>query len=104
MLEMKQGAVRALGTDGADRVWGFTPVTGTEWYALSSVSANRVFGPMQQRMLESAVLLVMVLCAASAAVFFSIARLVRPMRAFSFPCCFNETPCLRKQRTSAGAR
>jgi PAS domain S-box-containing protein len=83
MLEMKQGTVRALGTEGADRLWGFTPVAGTDWYARSSVSANRVFGPVKERALESAFLLAVVLGIAFIAAFASVARLVRPMQRIS---------------------
>ncbi|HEY8069993.1 MAG TPA: PAS domain S-box protein [Burkholderiales bacterium] len=79
MLEMKQGTARALGTEGADRLWGFTPVAGTDWYARSSVSANRVFGPVRQRTIQTAILLATVLAVAFAAAVALVARLVRPM-------------------------
>jgi PAS domain S-box-containing protein len=80
MLEMKLGTVRARGTEGADRLWGFTPVPGTEWYARSSVSANRVFGPARERVLETAFLLAVVVGIAFVAVVALVARLVRPMQ------------------------
>ena len=79
MLEMKQGTVRAGGTEGADRLWGFTPVPGTDWYARSSVSAGRVFGPVRQRTIQTAILLATVLAVAFVAVVALLARLVRPM-------------------------
>src|SRR5260221_6450571 len=79
MLEIKQGTVPARGTEGADRLWGFTPVPGTDWYARSSVSANRVFGPVRERTAETFILLAIVLAIAFAAVVVSVARLVRPM-------------------------
>jgi len=79
MLEMRQGTARARGTLGADRLWGFTPVNGTDWYARSSVSANRVFGPVKERALQTAVLVAAVLGVAFLAVAALVARLVRPM-------------------------
>jgi PAS domain S-box-containing protein len=80
MLEAKQGTARARGTEGADRLWGFTPVPGTDWYARSSLSAGRVFGPVRERALESAFLLAVVFGIAFVAVAALIARLVRPMQ------------------------
>jgi PAS domain S-box-containing protein len=80
MLDRKQGTARARGTEGADRLWGFTPIPGTDWYARSSVSANRVFGPVRERALETAFLLALVLGVAFIAVVASVARLVRPMQ------------------------
>ena len=79
MREIKQGTVRALGVEGADRLWGFTPVPGTDWYARSSVSANRVFGPVRERAIETAILLAIVIGLAVVAAIASVARLVRPM-------------------------
>ena len=79
-LEAKQGTIRAVGSTGADRLWGFTPVPGTDWYARSSVSANRVYGPVRERALDAAILLAVVLAVAAAAAAVSFARLVRPMR------------------------
>ncbi|HYL88476.1 MAG TPA: ATP-binding protein, partial [Burkholderiales bacterium] len=80
MLEMKEGTVRALGTEGADRVWGFTPVAGTDWYARSSVSASKVLGPVKERAIDTAYVLAAVLAAVFLAVVASAARLARPMR------------------------
>jgi PAS domain S-box-containing protein len=80
MLELKQGTARARGTEGADRLWGFTPVAGTDWYARSSVSASRVFGPVRERTVQTALLLAGVLGIAFAAAVASVAWLVRPMR------------------------
>ncbi len=80
MLEAKQGTARARGTEGADRLWGFTPVPGTDWYARSSVSAGRVFGPVRERALETAFLMAVVLGIAAIAVIALVARLVRPMQ------------------------
>jgi PAS domain S-box-containing protein len=80
MLEMKQGTVRARGTEGADRLWGFTPVPHTDWFARSSVSANRVFGPVRERTAQTFIVLAIVLAIAFAAVVISVARLVRPMQ------------------------
>jgi hypothetical protein len=65
MLEIKQGTVRARGAQDADRLWGFTPVPGTDWYARSSVSANKVFGPVRERMVETGFLLAIVIGIAS---------------------------------------
>jgi PAS domain S-box-containing protein len=83
MLQMKQGTARARGTEGADRLWGFTPVPGTDWYARSSVSASRVFGPVRERTIQTALLLAGVLGLAFAAAVASVAWLVRPMRMIS---------------------
>ncbi|MBI1943212.1 MAG: EAL domain-containing protein [Betaproteobacteria bacterium] len=83
MLELKRGTVRALGTEGADRVWGFSPVGETGWYALSSVSARRVFGPVRALTIESAVLMAAAIGLAIAAAYLLVARLVRPMRAIA---------------------
>ena len=83
MLVEKQGTVRARSSEGADRLWGFTPVAGTDWYARSSVSANRVFGPVRERALEAAFLLAIVLGIAFIAVIAMVARLVRPMQKIS---------------------
>ncbi len=80
MLEVKHGTMRALGTEGADRLWGFTPVAGTDWYARSSVPSHRVFRPVQQRMVDTTILLAIVLGVALVAVLASVARLVQPMR------------------------
>src|SRR5204863_9712035 len=73
-----QGWARAKSSEGADRLWGFTPVAGTEWYARSSVSANRVFGPVKERALETAFLLAVVIGIAFIAVIDSVVGLVRP--------------------------
>jgi len=78
-----QGWARAKSSEGTDRLWGFTPVAGTEWYARSSVSANRVFGPVRERALETAFLLAVVIGIAFIAVIASVARLVRPMQRIS---------------------
>ncbi len=80
MLGEKQGTVRALSSEGADRLWGFTPVAGTGWYARSSVSAGRVFGPVRERVLETAFLLLVVIGIAFIAVIAFVARLARPMQ------------------------
>src|SRR6185436_8376617 len=78
-----QGWARARSSEGTNRLWGFTPVAGTEWYARSSVSANRVFGPVRERALETAFLLAVVIGIAFIAVIASVARLVRPMQKIS---------------------
>src|SRR4029077_15268991 len=49
----------------------------------SSVSANKVFGPVRERMVEMAFLLVLVIGVAFAAGMTMVARLVRPMRMIS---------------------
>jgi len=83
MLERMSGTARALGTDGADRLWGFTPVPGTDWFARSSVSANRVVGPVRERVVEMTFLFTVVMAVALVAVYAVVSRLVRPMQKIS---------------------
>jgi PAS domain S-box-containing protein len=78
-----QGTARAKSSEGIDRLWGFTPVAGTEWYARSSLSPNRVFGPVRERALETAFLFAVVIGIAFIAVIAAVARLVRPMQRIS---------------------
>jgi PAS domain S-box-containing protein len=80
MLSKRQGSVRARSSEGNDRLWGFVPVPGTDWFARSSLSANRVFGPMRERTLEIGFVLAVVIGLAIIAVIASVGRLVRPMQ------------------------
>jgi diguanylate cyclase (GGDEF)-like protein/PAS domain S-box-containing protein len=80
LLEMRQGSVRASGADGADRLWGFVPVQGTDWFALAGLPAEPIVGPARRRAVEMAVLLAAILAAALALAYSLARNLVRRVR------------------------
>jgi diguanylate cyclase (GGDEF)-like protein/PAS domain S-box-containing protein len=75
MLEMKRGNIRAIGADGADRLWGFMPVPGADWFAVAGVPADQVLEPARVRTIGSISLILAVL-AAAVSLAFSLARIL----------------------------
>lgn len=56
MLARKHGIARTVGLDGIERIYGYTPVSGTDWFAVSGVPTAVVFADVRIQALESALL------------------------------------------------
>jgi diguanylate cyclase (GGDEF)-like protein/PAS domain S-box-containing protein len=55
-MAIGEGTVRAHGLQGIDRIWGFAPVEGANWYALAGLPVEVVFGPARTRVTRAAAL------------------------------------------------
>ncbi len=78
--ELGTGTVRARGAADVDRIWGFRPVPGTNWTALSGIPVDRVYGPVRAQVLRSGLLLALALGVALALSLLAARRLSRPIR------------------------
>jgi PAS domain S-box-containing protein/diguanylate cyclase (GGDEF)-like protein len=80
-LAQGRGTLRAPDAQGTDRVWGFVPVPGTDWYALAGVPAGAVVGPARLRVAGSAAVLLVAVGIALLLAWSLITRMVRPLQA-----------------------
>jgi len=79
VLEFKEGTVRARGAVDAERIWGFRAVPGTDWYALSSIPTDLVYGPLRAQIARSALLLALAFGAALALAILAARRFSKPV-------------------------
>ncbi len=54
VLARKQGEARAAGADGVERIYGFLPIPGTDWYVYAGIPASVAFKDANERALQSA--------------------------------------------------
>jgi diguanylate cyclase (GGDEF)-like protein/PAS domain S-box-containing protein len=82
-LVVKDGVARATGLAGVDRFWAFVPVPDSDWYAAAGLRSEQVYGPVQRRMFQAAILLLAALAVAVGVAVLFIRRLLKPLRAIA---------------------
>jgi len=80
VFELKTGTVRARGVAEVDRIWGFRMVPGINWYALSGIPTDLVYGPVRDQTVRSALLLALAVGAALALAMLAARRFSKPIR------------------------
>ena len=81
VLAAKRGTGRATSSDGVERVLGFVPIAGTDWYAVAGIDTNTVLSSARAGALRSLVFGVVFLLAILALAIALSKRIVRPMAA-----------------------
>ncbi|MBI2311406.1 MAG: diguanylate cyclase [Betaproteobacteria bacterium] len=80
ILARKEGHARATGLDGVDRVWGFAPIAGTDWYAYAGVPAETVLATARAEALNYAVIAAIAGVFVIALVVYISNRITEPVR------------------------
>jgi PAS domain S-box-containing protein len=60
-LQRRTGHALSSGRDRVERIYGFAPIAGTDWFVLAGVSIDRVFANADQVLIRSALLATMTL-------------------------------------------
>lgn len=79
-LAAPSGHLEVTGLDGTERVYGFSPVPGTDWYALAGLPSSAVYAQDRARLVRSTVLGVAIVLLTMALGFAVARRIERPIR------------------------
>jgi PAS domain S-box-containing protein len=79
-LASKTGHIEAPGMDGVRRIYGFTPIPGTGWYAVAGIPAEVVYASRNARLLRNGLLAFAVILLATAAAYVLGRRIEQPLR------------------------
>jgi hypothetical protein len=79
-LAAQTGQIEIVGTDAIPRIYAFTPIPGSSWYAVAGISAADVYAESRARLLKSLLLVLAVLLLASAGAFTVARRIEQPLR------------------------
>ena len=77
VLEMKEGVIHALGTDGTARVFGVKAVAGLPWFVLAGLPEESVFAPARERLAESGAIVALVVGGVLVLAWVFVARLAK---------------------------
>ena len=79
-LAAESGQLEIVGTDAIPRIYAFTPIPRSGWYAVAGISAADVYAESRARLLQSLLLILAVLLLASAGAFAVARRIEQPLR------------------------
>jgi signal transduction histidine kinase len=83
VLARKRSEVRAAGSDGIERLYGFVPITGTDWHVYAGIPVSVAFAEANRQLLVTTVIgIVVVLLAVALAVIYT-REIVLPIRAMA---------------------
>ena len=83
VLSKKRGEARAAGFDGAERLYGFVPVPGTDWYVYAGVPVSVAFAEANRQLLVTMVIGILAVLLAVALVVINTRKIVLPIRAMA---------------------
>lgn len=79
-IQMKSGQLEVDGIDGVRRVFGFTPVKGTEWYAVAGLPSSEVYAASRTNLQRSMLLALAILLFTAWLAYLASRRIERPIR------------------------
>lgn len=78
-VRQRQGHVLSTGRDGIERIYGFAPVTGTDWVAVAGVPVDHVFARTHRDLVRASLLALALLFAVSYGSYRVSLRIERPI-------------------------
>ncbi|MCE9570661.1 MAG: PAS domain S-box protein [Rhodocyclales bacterium] len=79
-LVTKSGQLEVAGSDAIPRIYGYTPITGSGWYAVAGIPATEVYAARRARFIEGALLTLAALLLAAAGAYAAGRRIEQPLR------------------------
>ena len=79
-LAAKTGQIEEAGLDGIRRIYGFTAIPGTDWYALAGLPAKAVYADSRAAFVRSVLLTLAILLLVAVGAFAIARRIDRPLR------------------------
>jgi PAS domain S-box-containing protein len=79
-LVNKTGLLEVAGTDAIPRIYAYTPIAGSGWYAVAGIPATAVYAEIHARFVQSAMLTLTVLLLAAAGALAAGRHIERPLR------------------------
>ena len=83
ILARKRGVASVAGVDGDARIYGFTPIAGTNWYAYAGIPAGVAFENSNEQVLQSAMIAAAIVLLAIAFAVFAARSVARPVQAIA---------------------
>ena len=80
VLSQKEGQARAVSADGSEKVYGFTPIPGSGWYAIGAIPSEVVFAAARKLAISSSVSALAIVLALAAIAWVLSRRITEPVR------------------------
>jgi hypothetical protein len=83
VLARKHGVAPAAGVEGDERIYGFAPIPGTNWYAYASVPSGVAIANLREQAFQSMGVAILVVLLAVGLALFAARAVARPVRAMA---------------------
>lgn len=80
VLSSKEGPSEAVGSDGVKRIYGFTAIAGSDWYAIAGIPAQVVYAPVRKLLIQNILIALAIIVAVTGVAWFLSRRITEPIR------------------------